>query len=129
MEPCLADAAPEAAPGLPFVESRYAEARPDAAAIIAAKLQGGSMLNLLSENCAGLLRIGALHQGSSERLCLLGDGVKQKRRNKNDLAGTGLGTQRQASEWTFSKAARHVILWYPCGGCGAISSGRLTCMP
>jgi hypothetical protein len=87
VEPCLADAAPEAAPGLLFVETRYAEARPDAAAIIAAKLQGGCMLNLLSENCAGLLRIGALHQGSSERLCLLGDGVKHKRRNENDLAG------------------------------------------
>ncbi len=43
-EPCLTDAAPEAAPGLPFVDVRYAEARPDAAAIIAAKLQGGSML-------------------------------------------------------------------------------------
>jgi hypothetical protein len=52
--PYLAAAAPEAAPGLPFVESRYAVARSDAAAIIAAKFQGGSMLNLLSENCANL---------------------------------------------------------------------------
>jgi hypothetical protein len=30
------------------VKTRYAEARPDAAAIIAAKLQGGSILNLLA---------------------------------------------------------------------------------
>jgi hypothetical protein len=60
VEPCLADAAPEAAPGLPCVETRYAEARPDAAAIIAAKLQGGSILNLLSENCARRLRTSAL---------------------------------------------------------------------
>jgi hypothetical protein len=87
VEPCLADAAPEAAPDLPFVETRYSEARPRAAVVVAAKVRGGSMLNLLSENCAGLLRIGALHQGSSERLCLLGDGVKHKRRNENDLAG------------------------------------------
>jgi urea transporter len=69
VEPCLADAAPEAAPGLPCVETRYAEARPDAAAIIAAKLQGGSMLNLLSENCAGLLRIGALNQARKGSAC------------------------------------------------------------
>ena len=67
MVPCLADAAPEAAPGLPFVETRYAAARPDAAAVIAAKLQGGSMLNLLSENCAGRF-------GTSARL-LSSDGI------------------------------------------------------
>jgi hypothetical protein len=42
------------------VKTRYAEARPDAAAIIAAKLQGGSMLNLLSENCAGRFGTSAL---------------------------------------------------------------------
>jgi hypothetical protein len=60
VEPCLADAAPEAAPGLPFVESRYAVARPNAAAIIAATFQSGSMLNLLSENYAGRFGISAL---------------------------------------------------------------------
>jgi hypothetical protein len=66
VQPCLADAAPEAAPGLPFVETRYAEARPDAAAIIAAKLQGGSILNLLSENCAGRFGTSALLLSSDE---------------------------------------------------------------
>jgi hypothetical protein len=60
VEPCLADAAPEAAPGLPLVESRYAVARPDAAAVIVAKFQDGSMLNLLSENYAGRFGTSAL---------------------------------------------------------------------
>jgi hypothetical protein len=58
--PCLTDTAPEAAPGLPFVEVRYAVARPDAAAVIATKFGGGSMLNLLSGKCTDLLGIGTL---------------------------------------------------------------------
>jgi hypothetical protein len=35
-EPCLTDAAPKTAPGMPSVESRYAEVRSCPAAIIAA---------------------------------------------------------------------------------------------
>ena len=81
MEPCLADAAPEAAPGLPFVESRYAMACPDAAAIIAATFQGGSMLNLLSENCAGCSGTSALLLGSTRIVLLSQPSVK---RNQQD---------------------------------------------
>jgi hypothetical protein len=46
--------------------------------VIAAKFGGGSMLNLLSGECADLLRIGALHQGSGKRLCLWEVSVKRE---------------------------------------------------
>ena len=65
MEPCLADAAPEAAPGLPFVKTRYAVARPNAAAVIAAGCPGGAMPNLR------ILR--AVPSGSASLSCHLGD--------------------------------------------------------
>ena len=87
MEPCLADAAPEAAPGLPCVETRYAEARPDAAAIIAAKLQGGSMLNLLSENCTGRFGTSARLLSSDEIVLSSRSSVKENRQDRSELAG------------------------------------------
>ena len=83
MEPCLADAAPEAAPGLPFVKTRYAVARPDTAAIIAAKFQGGSMLNLLSENCAGRFGTSARLLSSDEIVLSSRCSVKQNRQDRS----------------------------------------------
>jgi hypothetical protein len=76
VEPCLADAAPEATPGLPFVDVRYAVARLDAAAVIAAKFQGGSMLNLLSENYAGSFGTSALLPSSNRSVLLSPSSVK-----------------------------------------------------
>jgi hypothetical protein len=70
VEPCLTAAAPEAAPGMPCVKTRYAEAHPDAAAIIAAKLQGGSILNLLAGDAQASRLWCAAHNNSRYRLGL-----------------------------------------------------------
>ncbi|WP_210250188.1 hypothetical protein, partial [Microvirga aerophila] len=59
-----------------FVESRYAVACPDAAAVIAAKLQGGSMLNLLSESCAGRFGTSILLLSSTGIVLLPSSSVK-----------------------------------------------------
>ena len=91
MGPCLADAAPEAAPDLPFVKTRYAVARPEAAAIIAATFQGGSMLNLLSENCAGCSGTSALLLGSTRSVLSSRPPVKQNRRDRSFLAKCARG--------------------------------------
>jgi len=58
MGPCLTDAAPEAAPGEPFVGgSRYAEARTSTSAVAAAVCVGGFISTSL-QHVTGRLDIG-----------------------------------------------------------------------
>jgi len=68
---------------MPCVENRYAVARPDAAAVSAAMFGGGSMLNLLSENCTGRFATNALLLSSDEIVLSSRASVKEIRQDRS----------------------------------------------